>query len=233
MSSHRDNAAGALRLVPRDPNTPLPTERPALADEALIAAVRAGDPAIASELCDRVWTQVDRTVRRLLGHGDSDRDDLSQLALIELVSTIGRYRGDCSLDSWAQTVTSHVVFKHIRRRQVERRIFGDLLADEADVAPAVATPLHAERLSTTRQSLERVALHLDEMNPGRAWAFVMHDILGYDLREVAQMTKTSVAATQSRLVRGRRELHARIAGDPDLVDLMARTEGNAKGGDGG
>jgi RNA polymerase sigma-70 factor (ECF subfamily) len=212
----RDGQARVLRLVRRDaPDVALV---PALDDRALVAALQAGDPSCASALCDRVWPQVDRTIRRLLGRGDADRDDVAQLSLIELVNTIGRYRGDCSLDAWAQTITSHVIFKHIRRRQVERRIFTDLLASDAT---NVAGPGHTERSSSTRELLVRVALHLDGMNAARAWAFVLHDILGYDLREVADMTDSSVAATQSRLVRGRRELHARIADDPELSGLVS------------
>lgn len=219
--SFRDGSSGALRLVPRDAATPPPDRRPTIDDRALVAAVQAGDAACASALCDRVWAPVDRTIRRLLGHRDADRDDVAQLALIELVNSIDRYRGDCSLDSWAQTVTAHIIFKHIRRRQVERRIFADLLAEDAANVPG---PMHTEGDSSTRQLLGRVSAHLDEMNQGRAWAFVMHDLLGYDLREIATMTGTSVAATQSRLVRGRRDLHERVAQDPELVELMATME---------
>jgi RNA polymerase sigma-70 factor (ECF subfamily) len=205
-----------LRLVPRQ-GDPAPTSRPVLGDEALVAAVLAGDTTVASALCDRVWPQVERTVRRLLRWADPDFDDLGQLSLIELVNTIGRYRGDCSLDTWAQTVTSHVVFKHIRRRRIERQIFTDLLVDDG----LHAMPLvHAERRSLSRDLLTHIAALLDTMDHQRAWAFVLHDVLGYDLREIAQMTSVSVAATQSRLVRGRRELHARIADDPALADLL-------------
>jgi RNA polymerase sigma-70 factor (ECF subfamily) len=183
--------------------------------------VRAGEVGVATVLCDRVWPQVDRTIRRLLGHRDADRDDVAQVALIELVDTIGRYRGDCSLDSWAQTITSRVIFKHIRRRRVERRIFSDLLVEDAlELSGGVNT----EHQSASRQLLARVAGHLDVMNAPRAWAYVMHDLMGYDLREVARMTEASVSATQSRLVRGRRELHERIALDPALVDLLAELE---------
>jgi RNA polymerase sigma-70 factor (ECF subfamily) len=220
-SSARGRARGDLRLVPRDAATPPPETRPALDDDSLIAAVRAGDASVASALCDRVWPQVDRTIRRLLGHRDADRDDVAQLALIELVNTIGSYRADCTLDTWAQTLTSRIIFKHIRRRQLERRIFSDLFVDDA---LEVSGPVHTERQSAMRQMLGRIAVHLDEMNASRAWAYVMHDILGYDLREVAGMTETSMSAAQSRLVRGRRDLHERIAADPALVDLLTQLE---------
>jgi RNA polymerase sigma-70 factor (ECF subfamily) len=206
-----------LRLVPRDSSSPSPATTPLLDDTALVAAVKVGDATVASAFCERVWPSVNQTIRRLLGSRDADRDDVEQLALIELVSTIGRYRGECSLDAWAQTIASHVIFKHIRRRQIERRIFTDLLAEDTDT---IAAPTHNEERATTRELLGCVAVHLDQMAAERAWAFVMHDILGYDLREIAQMTSISVAAAQSRLVRGRRELHARITRDPALVEML-------------
>jgi RNA polymerase sigma-70 factor, ECF subfamily len=222
MATSARGAIGSLRLVPREPDAVAVAPRPVIDDRALVASAKAGDASVASSFCTRVWPSVDRTIRRLLGSRDADRDDVAQLALIELVNTIGRYRGDCSLDAWAQTITSHVIFKHIRRRQLERRIFTDLLADDG---AAIAAPTRDDARTNTRELLGRVANHLDEMAPERAWAFVMHDVLGYDLREIAQMTQASVAAAQSRLVRGRRELHGRVGADPSLVELLEEMGG--------
>jgi RNA polymerase sigma-70 factor (ECF subfamily) len=232
MPDRVQRPAGNLRLVPSPPGAggaPAASGHRPIDDRALVAAVQAGDEAVASALCNRCWPQVDRTIRKLLGRRDTDHEDVAQLALFELVRTIGRYRGDCSLDTWVQTVTAHVIFKHIRRRRTERRIFAGALGD--DEAPASAfgeapAGLFAiDRRSATRDILARVAAHLEQMNEGRAWTFVLHDVMGYELREVAEMTNVSPSAAQSRLVRGRRDLHERIAADPELAELFRTREG--------
>jgi RNA polymerase sigma-70 factor (ECF subfamily) len=202
-------------------------QKRAAADSALIAAVRLGTPGISSTLCDRLWPAVERTIRRLLGRSDPDHEDVAQLAMIEIVNTIERYRGECSLDRWGQTIAAHVVFKHIRRRRLERRLFTGLLVDEP-----IASPAQTEQRSVSHDLLARIGDHLDGLRPGRAWTFVLHDVLGYDLEEIADMLGTSVAAAQSRLSRGRRELHERISEDPELVDLLDENRGQGDGGQG-
>src|SRR3569623_2667677 len=162
-----------------------------------------------------VTPQIDRTIKRLLGRFDADHEDSSQLCLVEIINTIGRYRGDCTLDRWVQSVAAHVVFKHLRRRKLERRIFTQLLADDVH-----AGPVNLDRAAITRAVLTRIAGHLDGLAAARAWAVILHDALGYDQIELAEMTACSVAAAQRRLSRGRRALHARIADAPALCELM-------------
>jgi RNA polymerase sigma-70 factor (ECF subfamily) len=196
---------------------------PSLDDSELLAALREGDPSAATSLHDRVRPQVDRTIRRLLGPGDVDHEDVAQQAMIELVFTIDRYRGDCSLDSWTSTLTAHVVYKHIRRRKTERRLFGALDPDDA----SLRSPSRTSHEAVARDLMQRVLTHLDRIDENKAWTFVLHDVCGHDLREIAQITGVSVAAAQARLVRGRREIHERIAADPELADLLERVEGES------
>jgi RNA polymerase sigma-70 factor (ECF subfamily) len=194
---------------------------PAFDDLELLAAVRSGDSSSATAFHDRVRPQVDRTVRRLLGRLDNDREDVAQMAVIDLIYTIDKYRGECSLDTWTSTVTAHIVFKHIRRRQTERRLFTQIF--DADELP-VASPRRTGREAMGRSAVRRIAEHLDKLDSNRAWTFVLHDTMGYDLREVAHITGASVAAAQSRLIRGRRELHERIAQDPELANTLEEVE---------
>jgi|SRR5579884_1186934 len=222
----RSSAAGSrpnLRLVPSPspggPPSPVP---PAVDDGELLAAVRAGDTTAAAAFHDRVRPQVDRTVRRLLGAADPDREDVVQTAFIELVRTIDRFRGDCSLDAWTSTIAARCVYKHIRRRTCERRAFGALDPEQLDEK---GSPLHGTRETVMRNLMRRVLGHLEAIDLNKAWTFVLHDVCGYELREVAEITGVRVAAAQSRLVRGRREIHERIAADPELADALHGLEG--------
>jgi RNA polymerase sigma-70 factor (ECF subfamily) len=189
-------------------------------DSELLAAIRRADPSAATAFHDRVRPQVDRTLVRLLGRQDADHDDLAQLAMMELMSSLHRYRGDCSLDTWTSTITARVAYKHIRRKQSERRVFGTSAVDD-EFAPS---PRSLETDAVARSLVERVRVHLDAMGDDKAWTFWLHDVCGYELGEIAQMTHASLTAAQSRLVRGRRELHERIASDPELAGILEKME---------
>ena len=189
-------------------------------DAVLLAEIRAGNPVVSDAFCRRVWPQVDRTVRRLLGPDDSEGEDLSQVAVIELVKTIGSYRGDCALDTWVSAVTAHVVYKQLRGRSANRHVSLDLIPD--DSLPSSRT--NSEGTLATREVLDRILGHLEKIGEKLAWSFLLHDVLGHGLRDVARILRVSEAAAQSRLVRGRRVLHQRIAEDPELAELFNNLE---------
>jgi len=215
MSPVRKNEPPHLRLVsPQALQGEPAASSPTVDDSQLLAAMRGGDKRVAAAFHDRVRPQVDRTLLRLFRRYDVDHEDLRQLALIELVMTIGKFRGECSLDSWVGALTARIVFKHLRRRQAERRLFGVL--EREDTAP----PSGVGSDPLVRNLMDHAARHLEAMDANRAWAFFLHDVLGYELRELAQIMGVTISAAQSRLVRGRRELHGRFARDPELADLL-------------
>jgi RNA polymerase sigma-70 factor (ECF subfamily) len=192
-----------------------------LRDAELVDAIRTGNQACADAFCRRVWPQVDRTVRRLVGRDDSEREDLMQVAIIELVKAIASYRGDCALDTWVAAVTAHVVYRQLRRR---RRLYRNVSLDAVDAEALVSTRLDSEGVLVAREVLSRILGHLDSIGEKLAWIFILHDVLGYGLRDAANIVDISEAAAQSRLVRGRRRLHERIADDPELADLLTALE---------
>ncbi len=188
---------------------------PVRADLELAARVRRGDARASRELCDRVFPRVEGMVRRLLGHADPDADDLAQNAMVEIVTSIDGYRGDSPLEAWASSITAHCVYQNIRHRKVHRQLFAGAEAGE-DFRAASGTM----EIAVARDLVGRIRKHLGAMEEDKAWTFLLHDVCGFDLREIARITGASVAAAQSRLVRGRREIHERIACDPELADLL-------------
>ena len=212
-----------LRLVAPDRGEPArATPVPALLDDSeLVAATKACDEGAAGALHDRLLPRVELTIGRLLGRGDMDYDDVIQLSVIAIVEGVERYRGECSLDAWAGTVTAHVVYNHIRRRRLERRIFSSAAADD----PAeVSASTSFGRAIVARDLVRRVREHLNELEPDKAWTFLLHDVCGFDVKEVASITNVSVAAAQRRLARGRHEIHACLAADPELAHCITEME---------
>jgi RNA polymerase sigma-70 factor, ECF subfamily len=206
----------SLSVVPGKAGS-APDRRPTRTDEAILAAVRAGEATVASDFYWRIKPVVERTVRRLFGRSDCDGEDLVQIALVQIIESLPSYRGECPLDAWLSAVSANVVYKHIRRRRLERRIFEN--AFEGPEPPASAATAGPQRM-LMRDMARRVADLLVAMRPDRAWAFVLHDVCGYSLDEIAHICSISVAAAQSRLVRGRRDLHDRVAADGSLADAM-------------
>lgn len=211
--------APKLRLVVARQEAGGTRSPPLIDDIQLLAALRAADRGAAEALYERSRPIVARTLNRLLGRNDPDHQDLFQQTMVEIVRAIDRYRGECPLDAWIATLAAHVVYKQIRHRRVERRVLSDLLPFEP------VAPEQPAQSAALRSTIDRVCRHLADIDPARAWAFLLHDVHGHDLREIAQIMAISPSAAQSRLVRGRKELHERIAADPDLAGELERTEG--------
>jgi RNA polymerase sigma-70 factor (ECF subfamily) len=219
----RTRAASALRLVRASdpPKAEAEPRRAQLDDAEILAALRQSDTSVAAQLYVRVRPQVDRTIVRLLGRRDADHDDIVQLSMIALIGSLRRYRGECSLDTWTSRVTARTVFNELRKRRSQNRLFDPMCNGDVDAAG----PVSEARQNSLRSALHRIRKHLDALDPAKAWTVLLHDAWGYDLREIAEITDASIAAAQSRLVRGRAELQARLERDAELADVLEDSEG--------
>jgi len=200
-----------LRLVAPEPARP-DSATSALSDAMLLAALERRERSASAAFYHRARPIIDRTLTRLVGQHDRDYEDIAQAALYELVSTSGRFRGECPLDAWLSIVSARVAYRHIRRRRLERRFFARTLDEPVQSVPPSAFG--------ARQAVDKIRTHLGRMDAKRAWAFLLHDVYGYDLEQVGEIMGSSASAAQSRLFRGRREVHERIRKDPMLAGLL-------------
>src|SRR5471030_1116066 len=182
-------------------------------DEALIDAIQNGEPGLGRELYDRLNRVVDCTLYRVLGRRDHDHADLVQASFEQIVVTIAqrKYARACSLTSWASAITCNVALNTLRSRRTERKFIAVGL-ELSQLGGEVAHERDVEREVFARHELERVRRELGAMNPERSEVMMLHDMLGKELSEIAVLMDISVAAAQSRLVRGRKELEHRLTG---------------------
>lgn len=174
-----------------------------------------GDRDAAEAMYERLRPKIESTVRRLLGAGDQDHQDCVQTTFVEIVRCIDRYRGECPIEHWAAQIAANVVYQHIRRRRLERRFFG------GTVRPSERPePISSSRRMVAKDLVERIREKMTAVEPQKAFTFLLHDVLGFDLQEIADITGVSVAAAQKRLVRGRRDVHSELARDAELATLV-------------
>jgi len=158
-------------------------------------------------------------LRRLVGAEDPEYEDLEQTSIENVLVTFerGKFRGECPKGGWAAVIARNVAIDAIRARSRERQLFardlGDLVATDGLPGPAEAKagPEHLtgvqERLSRVRSALLGLGMHKSNV-------IFLHDGLGHELGDVAEILGITVAAAQSRLVRGRREIIEQIDHTP-------------------
>ncbi len=176
-------------------------------DHELLRALEAEDPRAGHALYDRLIRVVEWTLLRVVGRRGPDHEDLVQAAFEQIVLTLHqrRYARDCSLTSWASAISCHIGLNALRAQRRQRSLQGSASALESRARTDLESQLAA------RQALEQIRAQLSEMNPERAEVLVLHEVNGLELAEIAAALRISVAAAQSRLSRGRRELLQRLA----------------------
>jgi RNA polymerase sigma-70 factor, ECF subfamily len=180
-------------------------------DEELVEAFQARQAGAGARLYDRLFPVVDATIVRILGRREHDHADLVQSTFEQIVSTLSRrtFARHCSLAGWAAVLACHVGLNALRSRRRERGVIdrGQELGAQGTLEKGA--PASLESQLRARDELAWVRRHLAEMDPDRVTTLLLN-AMGHELVEIAGLTGTSVAAAQSRLSRGRRELRARL-----------------------
>jgi RNA polymerase sigma-70 factor, ECF subfamily len=182
-----------------------PAEEQPRSDAQILAGLEDREPWAAAALYDRIHAVVERTLTRVLQHRGADFEDLMQDTFERIVRTLleRRFAAGCSLTTWAAAIATNVAIDALRARTRKRRIFAFDAVDTVD-GPAGSCPSADDRLEA-RAEIARLQVVLGSMRPERAQAVFMHDLLGHNLAELAAIAGVTVAAAQSRLVRGRAE----------------------------
>ncbi len=165
------------------------------------------------QIVDRLLNRVRSTALYLAG-GHHDAEDYAQMAIIEILKSAGSYRGESTLESWAQKITVRTVMRQIKKRRWRGQFM--VVSEEYEGT----TDDSAEMELSRRRALQRVALLFGDLKPGVRAVMTMKLVHGYSISEIAQMLDTNEHNVRYRLRVGRQKLRRRLKNDPVLREWI-------------
>ena len=205
-----------LRLVrPGEPARPFAAE-----DELrpLAAAAAAGEPVATRTLLTALGPHLLRVVRRVLGGGNPDVEDVTQEAAMEVVRGLAGFRGGCSVLHFG----SRVALPARRREAARKRALPEPpQALDDDRVPSDAAGPEAEAGRRAMAALVRALC--EELPPLQAEALALHVVLGFTVHEIATTSGVPLETVRSRLRLAKAALLARALAQPGLRELVEET----------
>lgn len=186
-------------------------------DADLVARAQQGEEAAFASLFEAHKGRVYGLCLRISGCPE-EAEDLTQEAFLKLFRRISTFRGDSTFSTWLHRLVLNEVFMHLRKRRKQEVPIAE--ADSSEENP-VRVEYGRDDLQLT-SAVDRISLSaaLAKLSPGYRTAFVLHDVNGYDHREIARMMKWSVGNSKSQLHKARRRLR-------ELLQVEARSQESA------
>jgi RNA polymerase sigma-70 factor (ECF subfamily) len=170
------------------------------ADLELAARCRAGDAGAFEELYRQHARRLFNLVVRMTGSVD-DAEDLLQEVFLQAHRKLSGFRGDSALGTWLYRLTMNHCLDHLRARQVRMNRATDSLDEEGAEEPTAPAPVVPAVVS--RVDLERAIKMLPD---GAKAAFLLHDVEGFEHREIAQILGISEGTSKSQVHKARMKL---------------------------
>jgi RNA polymerase sigma-70 factor (ECF subfamily) len=175
--------------------------------EEIIARCQKGDRRAFDALYLAHRRQVSALLYRMVG--TSELEDAIQDVFFEVWRSIHRFRAESKLSTWLYRLTVNVALRRLRTRKRRQ----PPVAGDPDTLPLGETPERAVRRAL---ALRRVQTILDELPPKKRVVFVLHEIEGLDVSEIAEIVGAPRVTVRTRLHYARKEFYARVEKDPSF-----------------
>lgn len=172
--------------------------------DAVLALAQTGDPDAFSELYSQHRKRVFAICLRMV------RDfwlaeDLAQETFLQLHRKITTFRGDSAFTTWLHRMTVNIVLMRLRKRVLPFVSLEYMMTD----TPGEHVVRSAGAYDRTQAGVvDRVAIEraVATLAPGYRTIYILHDVQGFQHREIAAMQSCSLGNSKSRLHKARRAL---------------------------
>jgi RNA polymerase sigma-70 factor (ECF subfamily) len=171
-------------------------------DRALMSRAAAGDESSRREVVRRVLPRAQRLCHSLL-RNPADAKDASQTAVIDVLRSAATYRGESSLEHWADRIVARTA---LRLASSARRTY--MLPLPEDEVESVRSAV----LDSTHQLLAKQCL--ERLSEAQRTALLLRCGFEYSVEEIAELTGVSPNTVKDRILRARRTVRQLIHRDP-------------------
>ena len=147
---------------------------------------------------------------RMTGN-QAEAEDLTQEAFLQVFRKISTFRGEAAFSTWMHRLAVNLVLMRLRKKGLPTMSLEEPVeSDTGESRPRdVGSPDLALIGSVDRVTLERVMQALPD---GYRKVFYLHDVEGYEHKEIADMMGCSVGNSKSQLHKARMKLRDLLGG---------------------
>lgn len=138
-------------------------------------------------------------------HNVEDAEDLMQEAFLQVYRKLHTFRGESAFSTWLHRVAVNVVLMSLRKKPWRETSIEEVAGPADNETPPPVLGTEDELLT---HSIDRIALEraLGCLPPGYRLVFALHDILGYEHQEMAEILGCSAGNCKSQLHKARLKL---------------------------
>jgi RNA polymerase sigma-70 factor (ECF subfamily) len=137
----------------------------------------------------------------------AEAEDLTQSVFVQLFRKLKTFRGDSTFTTWLHRLTVNEVLMHFRKRTVRRE---QTTADGTLPDQIMSGSQNPNRMSV----IDRISLDeaIRQLSPGYRAVFILHDVEGYEHREIGEMLGVAAGTSKSQLHKARMKLRQMLSG---------------------
>jgi RNA polymerase sigma-70 factor (ECF subfamily) len=190
-------------------------------DADLVARCRAGDMEAFETIYRQHSARIYSLAARMAGSRD-DGEDLLQEIFVQAHRKLDSFKGDSALGTWLYRLALNYCLDFVRSKRAKMAKLTDSLdgdrgtgggtglgtgsvTSRANLSPAMAV----RETPVVRLDLERA---LEQLPEGCREAFVLHDVEGFDHKEVAGLLEIAEGTSKSQVFKARARLRALLLG---------------------
>jgi RNA polymerase sigma-70 factor (ECF subfamily) len=162
----------------------------------------------------------------------AEAEDLAQDAFLQVFRKLSSFRGDSALSTWLYRIAVNTVLMHFRRKTPCRISLDEPIRNQDDSKSTRRE--YGTRDGRLDSAVTRVALTraISELPEGYRAIFLLHEVEGYQHREIAELLGCSVGNSKSQLHKAKLRIRDILTQAPQVESTRVALATSKADGDG-